>query len=229
MNKNQWLNRINGDYFLSQPKNSVYVMALYAAHKPNTEKELVTLIDSHYKTTCQCGIKSKGTLKMFAQKLYEAQSYNDLAKQLFALKNKGEICTFEECFEYVYDLYVRSTIKKAGPSQSLSLETLKQKLPTLIVEESNSTDDLAFAVDIVVKDKNNNILAGVQVKSNLYESKTAKNAHKMNIEKNQKFQKPVFYLIYEKLNNGKIILKNSDSVVDDIYSLILPKNFDKKE
>ncbi|WP_459602209.1 hypothetical protein [Dysgonomonas reticulitermitis] len=60
MNKSQWLNKVNGDYLLSKPKNSVHIMALYAAHKSKTEKELVALIGSYYKTKCQCGIVSNG-------------------------------------------------------------------------------------------------------------------------------------------------------------------------
>jgi hypothetical protein len=218
MDKNQWLNKINGDYLLSKPNNSVPVMELYSAHKPTTERELAALIDSHYKTKCHCGIVSKGTVEMFANKLYDAQSYNQMAKQLFMSQNNNQLCTYYECYEWVYDLFVRCTIQKAVPSQSLALQSLKTKLPLFTIEESASYDDLHFAVDIVVKNSDNEIVAGIQVKSDLYESETSESSQKQNLSKNQQFQKPVYYLIYKKNKDGKIVLKNIDEVVKQIKS-----------
>ncbi len=70
------LNTLNGKYGISSPTRSVPVMKLIRTHKPQSHKELSTLINSHVgsECECECGIKSKGTIKDFGTSLYNAQA-----------------------------------------------------------------------------------------------------------------------------------------------------------
>lgn len=177
------LNKLNGKYGISAPKNSVPIQKLIENHNPESPEELVDLIKYHYEYDCKCGLKSKGTIEDFGRNLYEAQR-----------KEWGEYrFSLERCIEFQYYLFV---IQSLGGHQmeKKAKEKLEKEIKQINVESTNQFYDEELRIDFIIK-KDEDIIAGVQVKPESFKN-IRMNVKKMHKNKNSKVDHPVYYLYY---------------------------------
>lgn len=177
------LNELNGKMGISAPYKSVPVMKLIKAHQPKSREELAGLIKSHYEKTCECGIKSRGTVEMFGKNLYDSQ-----------MKYWGKIkFSLQECIQWEYDLFIVQSLK-GGIMEKKAMEELFKNLVQYKVGEAGDYVDEELRIDIIVM-KDNSEIAGIQVKPNTF--KWMRNeVISFNRAANKKWGKPVFYLYY---------------------------------
>lgn len=200
------LNKLNGLMGISAPEQSVPVMTLIRKHNPKSHDELYKLITDHAKHKCSCGIKSKGSVKDFGKKLFEAQK-NIWGRYRFSLK---------QCIQWEYDLFIIQSMK------ATSLETkvkrnLNQRLnDSFGVNEVNEFVDDELRVDLNVT-FNGNLVCGIQVKPASYQH-VRKNVINFNANANKKFGKPVFYVFYE-YESEKLI--NIDKISPQIKEMVI--------
>ena len=90
------LYRLNKKHDISAPENSVPVTKLIRVHQPRNRTELFALFKSHVDCECECGIKSKGTIKDFGVNLYNAQ-IDEWGQHIFTLK---------ECIQWEFDFFL---------------------------------------------------------------------------------------------------------------------------
>ena len=199
------LNLLNGKYGISAPANSVPVMKLISAHRPKSRDELYGLIQYHYESTCNCGVKSKGRVEDFGKKLYEVQ-IKEWGRYKYSLK---------DCIQWEYDLFVSQSLKgnalenKAKDELNVILKTVE-----LDVQIAKGFIDEELRVDLLIA-KNRTNICGVQVKPHTFK-KMRRGVIIHNKKANRKWGKPVFYLFYNE--NEEII--NIDGVVGNIVKLL---------
>lgn len=199
------LNRLNGKYGISAPKNSVPVMKLIRAHQPRGRDELCELIRHHFLHDCKCGIKSQGTVEDFGRRLFEAQK-SEWGKYPFSLR---------ECIQWEYDLFVLQSLK-GNRVEQLALEKLQQILPAveLSICEAEGYVDEELRVDLVISRKGN-ALCGIQVKPLTF-NKVRQNVITFNQASNVKWGRPVFYLFYDENER----FDNLEKVVLNVIELL---------
>lgn len=199
------LNLLNGKYGISAPANSVPVMKLISAHRPKSRDELYGLIQYHYETNCNCGIKSKGRVEDFGKKLYDAQ-IKEWGRYKYSLK---------DCIQWEYDLFVSQSLK-GNALENKAKNELNGILKTveLEVQIAKGFIDEELRVDLLVT-KNGINICGVQVKPHTFK-KMRRGVIIHNKKANQKWGKPVHYLFY----NDKEEIINMDGVVADVLKLI---------
>ena len=178
------LNELNGKMGISAPFRSVPVMKLIRIHQPKSKEELVELIRFHYTDTCECGIKSQGTVEDFGKNLYDAQQ-----------KYWGEIrYTLKACMQWEYDLFVVQSLK-GGIVEKKAAQAIARHLPTLTIEEAAGYLDEELRIDLIIK-KQNRVVAGIQVKPSTFR-RMRREVITFNHAANQKWNQPVFYLYYD--------------------------------
>jgi len=180
------LNELNGKMGISDPKRSVPVMKLIKTHQPKSKDALVQLIEYHKVNDCQCGIKSTGTIIEFGERLFNSQQ-----------KYWGKIkYTLEECIQWEYDLFVVQSLK-GGLIEKRAVKELKTALPNFIIEEAEGYLDDELRVDIIIKNRQKEIIGGVQVKPNTF-NKMREEVIFMQNKQNQKWGHHVWFLFYNK-------------------------------
>lgn len=200
------LNRLNGLMGISAPEQSVPVMALIRKHKPKSHDELYELITDHAKNKCSCGIISKGSVKDFGKKLFEAQK-NIWGRYRFSLK---------QCIQWEYDLFIVQSMKGNSLEEKVK-RTLNQRLnDSFVVSDVNEFVDDELRVDLNVT-FNGNLVCGIQVKPSSY-CYVRKNVINFNTNANKKFGKNVFYVFYT-YESEKLI--NIDSVITEIEKRVI--------
>lgn len=194
------LNILNGLAGISAPENSVPVMSLIRKHKPKTHIELYNLIKNHYKTNCECGIKSTGTVEDFGKNLYNAQQKYWNNKR-YSLK---------QCIRWEYNLFIVQSMKGQCMEEKVK-QILEKKLTNeYMINETNDYIDDTLRVDLEVYKKNKTI-CGIQVKPISFK-KTRNTIKEYNKKSNLEYGLKVFYIYYEYdteklLNIEKIIEK----------------------
>jgi len=212
------LNFLNEAAQTNSRKNTVPVMALVAAHKPNSSEELKELIKNHINQDCKCGLKSSGTVEDFSNNLYNAQFTNDSYKNKYP--NEREF-TFDECYDFMYSLFC------IGPLRALLTENNSKKLLSNIlnkeniqhrIEDATEIEDFNYAIDynifVILNSKEYKI--GIQVKpQSFFKNKFAFNS---NNNKHSKCNYPVCYHTYNN-HTMKFIYYSTNDIIDFIKNL----------
>jgi hypothetical protein len=179
------LNELNGKMGISAPQNSVSIMKLIRAHQPKSKQELVDLIKYHFKRTCKCGVKSRGTVFDFGKNLYHAQ-----------LKYWGEYrYSQQQCIQWEYDLFIVQSLK-GNTLEKKAAAILLHRLPDLCVSEVEEFLDEELRIDLAVKNSRA-ILCGIQVKPVSFLAMRSE-VILFNKNANEKWGRPVFYFFYDK-------------------------------
>lgn len=196
------LNKLNGDYGISAPYKSVPVMKLIKVHRPKSKDELYELIKVHYETSCECGVKSQGTVEDFGRNLYEAQ------KQAWGQYKH----TLQECIQWEYDLFVIQSLK-GTLIENRALTELKNLLKEFEFSEAEGFVDEELRIDLIIS-KAGNQIAGIQVKPRTF-NLMREGVITFNKAANAKWGKPVFYLFY----NDQEQFININEIVEQIKKL----------
>ena len=198
------LNLLNSRMNISSPNNSVPVIKLINIHKPQSYEELESLIDYHYYNDCDCGVKSRGTVRSFGVNLFEAQ-----------LEFFGEYrFDLEECIRWEYDLFVRNSLK-GNLMENKAVEELSKCLgENFCVRNSSGFVDEFYRVDVEVFFCDV-LMCGIQVKPFSYVF-MGESVQEVNVVLNSKYSVDVFYLFYD--DDG--FFMNLDIVVCDVFDLV---------
>lgn len=197
------LNRLNGAYGISAPHKSVPVLKLIKYHNPKSYEELYHLISYHFTNSCECGIKSQGTVEDFGKNLFDSQIH-EWGHHKFSL---------DSCIQWEYNLFVINSLKGSYLEKKALLQLSgKTKYQ---VQEANNYIDEELRVDLILS-YNNEQIAGIQVKPDTY-NYIRYGVKKFNIEANKKWGLPVFYLYYD-ANDNFINFDEIINKIHDIYS-----------
>lgn len=197
------LNVLNGKMGISAPNNSVSVNKLINIHNPCSYDELEALIEYHYLFDCDCGIKSKGTVRDFGVRLFESQ-LEFFGEYLFSL---------EECIRWEYDLFVKNSLK-GNRMENRAVECLSRYLDGFEVCSSSGFVDEVLRVDVEVF-CDGVLVCGVQVKPFSYVF-MREEVKFVNCKGNSDYDGSVFYLFYD--DDG--FFMNLDIVVCDVLECV---------
>ena len=178
------LNRLNGDYGISAPQQSVPVMKLIRNHNPKSKAELVRLISEHHSQRCSCGVVSQGSVEDFGKNLFDAQM-KAWGKDRF---------TLEECRSWEYNLFVVQSLK-GNTIEKKARKFLQENLQGFSCDESDDFSDEELRIDLWIH-RGTEVLVGVQVKPTSFDH-MRKNVIAMNMVKNAQARVPVLYLYYD--------------------------------
>lgn len=195
------LNVLNGKAGISAPENSVSVSGLIRAHNPKSASELEELIADHVNQNCDCCIVSKGTVGDFGRNLYAAQEKYWGAYR-FSLK---------ECVQWEYDLFVLQMLKGNTMEEKCHAALSHLLGDTYSIRNTSRYIDEEFRVDLEVTVEQK-VIAGVQVKPESFE-KVRSSIKEFSKTLNEKFGKPVFYIVY---NYAEETLINVEEVAKKI-------------
>ena len=180
------LNELNGKMGISDPKKSVPVMRLIRHHKPKSKDALVQLVQYHKNNKCKCGVVSTGTVREFGERLFASQ------KKYWG----NNRYTLTECIQWEYDLFIVQSLK-GGLMEKKALKKLKNEFLNLNFEEAEGYLDDELRIDILILNKQNNILGGIQVKPKTFNSMRSEVLY-MQKKQNKKWKYPVWFLFYNK-------------------------------
>jgi hypothetical protein len=180
------LNELNGKMGISDPKKSVPVMRLIRNHRPKSKDALVQLIEYHKNNSCNCGVVSTGTVREFGERLFESQ------QKYWGHKKY----TLQQCIQSEYDLFVVQSLK-GSLIELKALEILSKVLPELQFEEAEGYLDDELRIDILVKNTDENLIGGIQVKPKTFKSMRSEVLFMQN-KQNKKWDYPVWFLFYNK-------------------------------
>ncbi len=193
------LNELNGKMGISAPQNSVPVMKLIRMHRPKSRDELVELIAYHFENECECGIRSKGTIRDFGRNLYESQ-----------ITYWGEYrCSLQECMQWEYDLFIVQSLK-GSVMEKKAVRLLAAALPFCAVVEAPGFVDEELRIDLLVQSGDEE-KCGIQVKPASF-TKMRAGVISFNRSANAKWNRPVYYLFYD--DRGEFV--NIGDVVEAI-------------
>ena len=196
------LDELNGKMGISAPFKSVPVMKLIRAHNPKSKEELVELIKWHFENTCECGVKSKGSIESFGENLYNSQ-----------VKYWGKVkYSLVECIQWEYDLFVVQSLK-GGILEKKAIDELKKVFPLINFEEAEGYLDEELRIDILLK-RNGEEFAGIQVKPATFKLMRSE-VITFNKAANKRWSNPVFYLYYD---NHEDFL-NMDEIIKEVTKI----------
>jgi len=180
------LNELNGKMGISDPKRSVPVMRLIRNHKPKSKDALVQLIEYHKNNKCKCGVVSTGTVREFGERLFASQE-----------KYWGnQRYTLAQCIQWEYELFVVQSLK-GDMIEKEALKVLQKDLPNFYIKEAEGYLDDELRIDLLVLNKSNNIIGGIQVKPKTFKSMRPEVLF-MQKKQNDKWDYPVWFLFYNK-------------------------------
>lgn len=180
---------------LTSKANSISLNELKKRHPEiKYNEQMWAEVDRHYHENCECGLKSKKTLEMIAQSIYDEQ---DRPEAKVILEKKGDSkWDFETVLEWVKLLYGRNTLKGQGMEKK-AIDDLSPILWKYKLEIASDELDKKYGVDIVVKNKNQQIVGGIQVKPLSYYRTGIDHVKQMN----DAWEHPVYHLKYDDLEN----------------------------
>ena len=208
------LNRINEMYRCNSKKNSVAIMNLIRYHKPKQRAELVALIEAHTSTgvhaNCACGSRSAGTIKDFGMNLFKANLRYFVEKEPM-----GEVKTLEECETFMYNLFVVQSLK-GNLMEDKAAEQLNKRMDNFSAEQADEESDFKYGVDLFIRNKEGDIVCGIQVKPISYMHIPDNHTVKIvNDKKTSSWSYPVYYLYYDLEGNWK----NGTKTIEKINKL----------
>lgn len=194
------LNVINEKYGCNQKRRSVPINNLIRYHKPKQSAELIALIESHMlggqHADCKCGCRSAGTLKDFADNLFDA--YN----KFIILNPNTEYKSWDDCYIFMKHLFVTASLSGSAMEYKVLRRVqdfLKLKLPeyNLTAAMASETHDFKYAVDISIYDASGKELFGIQVKPVSYANIPKDHSIVLqNVQKNKDYGLGVIYIYY---------------------------------
>lgn len=190
------LNTIATEKHSVTAKRTVKIMDLIKYHSPKSEKELLNLIEEHSKNiyTCACGCKSSGNIEHFAYMLHKDVLWYESENNIKVDK------TYEDCYQFIYDLFITNSMY-GNKMEQKAVKELSLLYPDFNFEQTDSNFDLQYSVDILIKNKNNEIIAGIQVKPISYKyvnQSFIQHNEKLNNNFKEKYGARMYYLYYEK-------------------------------
>lgn len=185
---------------INDPDNCLYMLKLVSKHNIETQEQLVKSLEEHHESRChKCKQQMTNSLDSLVKEMYEAQE-----------EHFGELrYTKDTCRRWLLDLFSRRTIK-GSIMEYEAIEKIQKQTDYNARFSSDSTDN-TYAVDIVLS-KNNTDIAGIQVKPNTYKQFTDKELKTINSRKNTKYDKAVFYLLYDEREE----FENLESVMEQV-------------
>lgn len=210
------LNPICELYGVNFPKNSVHITSLIKAHKPESEDFLVKLVRHHAHdgvlSNCECGNKSAGSIKDFAQALWEAQM------EVFDYFGKKELAfTRECCLNYIYTLFISYSLKGSQVEGKVVDIINELGIEDVYAGRATPTEDSNYAIDVIAY-KAGDLKLAIQVKPTTYKrfaksSDVVQNNHTKNSRYTSNTGIDVFYLYYTKLDNSPIVWDNLEELI----------------
>jgi len=184
---------IDGDQkSLTGASKSISLNSLKQKHPEIKYKEQMWAeVDRHYHEKCECGLKSKATIEMVAQSIYDEQDRPEA--KLILQKHGEEKWDFETCLFFVLILFGRNTIQGQNMEQK-AIDDLAPILWKCQLTIASDELDKKYGVDILVKDQKGNILGGIQVKPDSFKRNHVK-------QMNDAWEYPVYHLKYDNLEN----------------------------
>ncbi len=104
--------------------------------------------------------------------------------------------TLQQCIQSEYDLFVVQSLK-GSLIELKALEILSKVLPELQFEEAEGYLDDELRIDILVKNTDENLIGGIQVKPKTFKSMRSEVLFMQN-KQNKKWDYPVWFLFYNK-------------------------------
>jgi hypothetical protein len=187
------LNFLNERAKTNSRARSVPVTDLVRRHAPQTSSQLRQLIETHYRTTCECGIRSQGPVERFALNLYEAQ----FTDPVYVAQH--DAVPYGRCFEFMYALFCVAPLRGVNmevTSRHALLAALRQCRElddSWGTREATQHEDVGCAVDYVLLHRDCPV-AGVQVKPDSVFARSDVMA--LNRRKQREFAHPVFFHSY---------------------------------
>lgn len=224
------LNYVCEKYGCNQKRKTVAINNLIRYHKPVQQAELVALIASHAKggkhENCECGCKSAGTIKDFADNLYVAfKDFRNTAEGYVEHKN------WEDCYIFMKHLFVIGALRGNDMENSVTRDlnfffnNNEHDIVKLCrAEIASEVNDFKYSVDISIYDDNNVEIFGVQVKPVTYKNfKPSHRVVKHNLQKNRAYNRPVIYIYYDENNMIVDAASVSQALYDTIYNIHINK------
>jgi hypothetical protein len=187
------LNDICEAFRLATRSASISVISLQQKHKMISAEHLLAEIDRHYHEDCECGMKSKATIKQMAQKLHDAQS-KSAGKAILDAK-KEEVWDLDTCTRWMGNLMGKNSFK-GKKMEDEAIKALKVHIWKFQVEKADEETDVAHMVDLVIK-QNGDVKAGIQVKPDSFYHMKLPYVQKLH----DQLDYPVYHLIYDR--NGE--------------------------
>jgi hypothetical protein len=187
------LNVLNERAKTNSRARSVPVTDLVRRHTPHTPSQLRKLIETHYRTQCDCGIRSKGPVERFALNLYEAQ-FTDAAYTA-----EHAPVPYDQCFRFMHALFcvapLRGVNMEVASRDALlaALGEASERPASWTAREATQHEDADCAVDFVLL-RDGEVVAGVQVKPDSVLARADVMA--LNRRKQRAFDHPVFFHVY---------------------------------
>lgn len=190
------LNYLNEAAGTNSRNRSVPIMQLVSYHKPDTPEECEALIAGHCTRGCPCGLRSKGTVKDFAQNLYDAQ----FTTHSYRVKYPEQPpFTLEDCYAFMHSLFCVGPLRGLQQEKKSKAWANTQINATMHIRDGTPEEDFDYAVDYVVMKKEPAIiLFGVQVKPDSFFRRSDSVA--VNNAKHSKWGHPVIYHTYRNTN-----------------------------
>lgn len=153
-------------------------------------------VDRHYHEDCECGLKSKGTIEMVAQSIFEAQN-EPKAQEILKKKGDKENWDFNTVQTWVKLLFGRNTLQGQGMEEQ-AIKDLSKDLWRFELKIADDELDKKYCVDIVVKNKvSKEIVGGIQVKPKSYYNTGIDHV----TQANKKWDYPVYHLKYDDMES----------------------------
>jgi len=203
----QDLNQLNENHGINDPQNSVHLKCLFDKHPIQTENELVEAINSHKDGGCDvdgCWTETTNDPLQCGRQLHEAQ-----AEEWDEYRYDEEIC-----LSWSYNLFINRMLDGESKERE-AIRRLREADPEFEFELADSKTDSEQAVDIEVL-YGGTVFCGIQVKPESYND-TSGLTKFQNLQKNDTYDHPVFYLFYDDDSD----MENIDEVVAQINSLLL--------
>jgi len=203
----QDLNRLNEKYGINDHRNSVHLKCLFEHHDILSKSDLKQEIREHRDGGCEnpdCWTETTNAPLECGRQLYEAQM-----DEWDEYRYQKSVC---KCWSF--NLFVNRMLDGESKERE-AIKQLREADPEFEFELADSRTDSEQAVDIEVM-YGSTVFCGIQVKPSSYKS-TSGLTKFQNLQKNDTYDYPVFYLFYD--DDGD--MENIDEVVDQINSLLL--------
>jgi hypothetical protein len=192
------ISELNGRlHSLTGAFKSISLNALKAKHPTiKLNEQMWAEVDRHYNENCECGLKSKATVEMVAQSIFEEQN-EPRAQEILKKKGDKENWDFNTCLTYVKLLFGRNTLQGQSMEEQ-AIKDLSTDLWRFELEIANDELDKKYCVDIVVKNKSSKeIVGGIQVKPQSYYHTGTDHV----TQANKKWDYPVYHLKYDDMES----------------------------
>ena len=215
--------------------DTIPIMKVIGHHQPSNEQEVLQLIDSHNGRFCrECKCKGHGTLKDWANRMYEMQKEDEKWRKKNKLAEEYPF-TRHECEEWFSELFLVAPLVGLKYEKMCFGELKNWLQENYVIREASRQVDTRYGVDIEVGRMEGSSgnryrmvfrsLFGIQVKSKVY--KNARKGVKEGLtKKQQSYSARVFFMYYDKDKDCLHDLKKLHKDLEYFYPYAL-KPYDK--